>query len=643
MWRNYFKIAARNISKHHGYSFLNIFGLALGMTCTLMILLWVQDELRYDRFHFNSKSLYRITTFVQSPDQDYSLARTPVSLASAIKTSIPGIKGVSRFFQVQRRSLKYNNIRFFENELVAVDPQFLRMFDFTILEGEGPQALTETSSIVLTEALARKYFGEEPAVGKIITLDQGTKLTVTAVLSNPAGPTHFIFSALIPFRSVIDSGLEYDIGSTVNSPNYTYIKLQAAKDIHVIASKINTVARLYHKEKAFSFQLQPLTSIHLNSTLEGDVAGHGSPGHLYLFSVLALIVLIIACINFMNLTTARSGNRAKEIGLRKLVGGQRKDLIFQFYAETIAIAFLALLLSMVLIELALPFFNQLTGKNLIAGGDSFKLITVGGILVTLVTGLLAGSYPALFITSFKPITLLKGALRIGPANLLVRRVLVVVQFSLAISLISSVFIVSKQLDYMQSTSMDIIKEDVEKSTLDIALRQSIQGVQEASGAGENVISANRPASYNDLHSIMIDSTMGDPYDTVSRIRLLLSVFTIIAMILSCIGLYGLALFLSQQRFKEIGIRKVLGASMAGITVLMLKECIQWIVVAAIISLPVAYLLLDRWLSQFQYYIPLSVWIFVQSTIIALVVAIITVSSQVIRSAMTNPAHVLQQE
>jgi len=758
MIRNYIKIALRNLSRHKGYSLINIAGLAIGMACCILILLWVQDELSFDRFHENADSIYRVIQDIKFSDHSTTWAITQGPLGPSLKEDFPEIVNFTRVTGRRFRLAYQDNS--FDEVLGMADGSIFEMFTFPLIEGDPQTALSDPHSIVLTEEMARKYFGDEHPIGKVLKADDEYDFLVTGILEEFPLNSHFRYDFLIegiPYQEVVQK-----------ISGYLYEKPTIEKD-----AKLN---------------LQPLGRIHLHSNYEFD-RPHGDITYVTIFSLIAFFILLIACINFMNLTTARSANRAREVGMRKVAGAYRRDLVRQFFGESILLAFIALIFAVGIVYLLLSVFNELAAKELsfeISGNIQTLSVLAG---VALITGIIAGSYPALFLSAFQPADVLKGTLFSSNRGATFRKVLVVLQFSLTILLIVCTTIVYNQMNFMRNRKLgydkeylvyavlrgdmrqqfDVVKEELLKNPNILAVTSSgtlptygynfsnslwrwegqdpdeeilmrasfidynyfetlgleiIEGrsyskqfstdptealiVNEEAvkvmgmesplgkqlGIGDNQAKiigvvknyhfrslkqeieplililnpSNCWALFARLSSEDVSKTIGymekvwgefasgypfnyrfmdeaidNLYRAEQQIGTLFRYFTILAIFISCLGLFGLASFMAEQRTKEIGIRKVLGASVSKILLLLSKEYAKWVLFANIIAWPFAYYTMNKWLQGYAYRINIAVWSFVFAAVLALAIALFTVSYQAIRAATANPADALRYE
>ena len=785
MIKNYLKVALRNITRHRLYSFINISGLAVGMACCILILLWVQDELSFDRFHDNSSEIYRVIQDINFVDHSTSWAITQGPLGPALEAEFPEITDSVRYSRQSLR-LAYKDKVF--DEVVAMgDGSIFSVFTFPLLRGDPETALSDPHSLVLTEQLARKYFGSEDPIGRVIKADNQYDFKVTGILKEVPRNSHLQFEALIPF--VFGRELNYSVDRWNNSRFNTYVRIQKGISAQEVIAKISRF--LDDKptiEKDAALNLQPLTRIHLYSQYDFDWP-RGDITYVRIFSLVAFFILLIACINFMNLTTARSSNRAREVGMRKVAGACRYHLVGQFFGESLFLAFLAFVLALGLVLLLLPVFNNLAAKEM-----TFKLLTDGwmwlGLLaIALGAGLMSGSYPAAFLSAFQPARVLKGTLQSGAKSSAFRKVLVVFQFSLTILLIICTLVVYTQLDFMRHKKLGYDKEFLLYFGMRGQMREKYDAVKQellqnpgvlAVGAGSNVptygysfsnslwswdgkepgeelllratgadadfletlgmeildgrnfskdfsteegnalivneaaVTAlrmadpvgqrlsqpnspgtivgvvknyhfrslrqkidpliliyspqgssimfarlkgkNMPQTIAHIESVwnkfapgfdfryrFLDEALDDLYRAEQRTGTLFRYFSVLAILISCLGLFGLASYLAEQRTKEIGIRKVLGASLANLVLLLSKDFTKWVLVANLVAWPIAYFAMHLWLQSYAYRIDLHWWAFGAAGFSALAIALITVSYQSIKAAVANPVDSLKYE
>ncbi|MFH1944745.1 MAG: ABC transporter permease, partial [Acidobacteriota bacterium] len=459
MFLSYIKTAFRNLRKYKGYSFINIAGLAVGIACCILILLWVQDELSYDGFHDKADRLHRVVE-----EQTYAggdtlkVAVTPAPLAPALKEEFPEIEAVCRYTQAPRFLVRYGENQFYESGLAMADPPFLTMFSFPLVKGDPAQVFRQINSMVLSESMVKKYFGDEDPIGKTLRLENMFDLIVTGVMEDVPENSHLQFDSVMPFKLLEFGGQRLDQWG--NNSYYTYIELTENADPKAADQKIRSYISKHLPESTTTLHLQPIRRIHLHSDYVADFPGHGDIRTIFIFSLTAFLVLVIACINFVNLATARSGNRAREVGMRKVTGAHRGDLIRQFLGESVIYALLAFVLALGLTTLVLPAFGNLAGKTLTLGLGSGVGLYPALIALALLTGLGAGLYPALYLSRFNPVRVLKGSGFSGPSGKNFRRVLVVFQFALSIGLIIVSLIIQGQLNYIRSKPLGFQKENV---------------------------------------------------------------------------------------------------------------------------------------------------------------------------------------
>jgi len=785
MIKNYLKIAVRNISRYKGYSFINITGLAVGMACCILILLWVNDELGYDRFHENADRICRVVQDINFTDHSTTWAISQGPLGPGLKKDFPEIENMVR---ITGRGFRffYDN-KSFDERVGLADGSVFEVFSFPLLKGDQETALTEPNSIVLTQEMAAKYFGTEDPLGKVLKADNQYDFLVTGVLKKFPLNSHMQYDFLIPF--IFGRELNYTVDNWRNSQFSTYVLLKDGISPKEAAGKIS--GYLFDKptiEKDARLNLQPLTRIHLYSDYEFDFA-QGDITNVRIFSLVAFFILLIACINFMNLTTARSGNRAREVGMRKVAGAFRTDIIKQFFGESILLTLIALVFALGLVALLLPVFNDLAAKELSLLNSAGWSLLLGLFFLAIVTGIFSGSYPALFLSAFQPVKVLKGTFRSGKKSSMFRRILVVTQFSLTIMLIITTVFVFHQLNYMKNkklgyerehlvyfgirgdigTKFTAFKEELLQNsavssitttssvpTYGYAFSNSLWqwegqnpdeellmravfvsedyfktfGMEMATGRvfsrefstdttnalivneeavkamrmdsplgkrlgqGNNQTSiigvvknynfrslrqaidpliliynprntgvvfarldtSNIPAALSYVESVFkkfapgypfnyrfLDDALDSLYRSEQRIGALFRYFSILAILISCLGLFGLASFMAEQRTKEIGIRKVLGASISQIMLLLSREFTKWVLVANVIAWPIAYYAVRQWLRSYAYKVEITLWPFILAAALAFIIALLTVSFQAFKAASVAPVESIQYE
>jgi putative ABC transport system permease protein len=789
MFRNYLLVAFRNMRRFKGYSFINIFGLAIGICCALLILLWVQDELSYDKFHRNAKNLYRVEQNQFYGGQPYHVNVTPYPSGPVWKEKIPEIQAATRYAWCGGLVFRHGDQAFFENDVYGVDPDFFTMFDYPLRDGERKSVMNDPYAVVINEATATKYFGDENPIGQVLLVDNQYELTVTAVL-----PRNRFSSVLNPvilinieFMKVLD---RYNDNWGSNNVG-TYILLSANADLAEVNRKITEVVYQNREPAETFFMAAPMTGIHLHGYFGFDKEPIGIV-YVYVFSIIAGFVLLIACVNFMNLATARSAIRAREIGMRKVVGAFRKSIIFQFIGESILLTFMATLFALLFVVLLLPLFNQIAGKEIDWRALFQWKFLLGALAITILAGIVSGSYPAFFLSGFQPVKVLKGNLQHGRSQIL-RKVLVVFQFTMSIILIISTLTIYRQLQFMRSKDLGFDEQQVVAISLygnigksyeslrqELVRLPEVLGVTASSHRPTNIGSNSsgvdwdgkdpemkivvglssvdfdyietmkiqmlegRPFSrsfpadpLNDdkggafvinerlaklmnkesvinqrLKFVGVDGTVigvmkdfhfrsvhneieplalfiapewfstmlvrlqpGDPQSSLEAVKTvwnrllpnypfeyrfldedfewmyrndvraskLIRSFTVLAVIIACLGLFALASFTAERRTKEIGIRKVLGSSIGNLVVLQSSEFTKWVLIANLIAWPAAWYIMLKWLQNFFYHTNLQVWIFILAGVLTFVTAFITVSYQAIKVAVSNPVKALRYE
>ncbi len=471
MFKNYLTIAFRNLRRQKIYSLINISGLALGMTAFLIIAVWVWHEISYDRFHEHAGRIYRVAEKRHFPDQVRLSNRTPGPLSTALKENFPEIKSVARVAWTGERVLRYQDKIHYENDILTVDPDFLRIFTFPMVVGDRAKALDDPYSVVVTESAAAKYFGNEDPLGKVLNLDNRFDLTVTAVVENVPENSHLQFGMLVPFEMV--ERLGWNIRTWGFSVALTYLHLGDQVDVQAFEEKIAGSVKEYDEDTNIELFLQPLTRIHLFTNITNPDA-QGRIQYLLIFSMVGILVLFMACFNFMNLTTARSEYRAKEIGLRKVVGAARKHLVRQFLAEAVFLAFAALLITVLLIQLFLPVFNKITGESVSISNFANVWIFLFVIGITLLVGLFSGSYPALVLSSFQPVKVLQGGLSSRYKGSVLRKILVLVQMSISLILIIVSSVIFQQIGFLKNKDLGFDQEHVVSLPLGISNQENSQ-------------------------------------------------------------------------------------------------------------------------------------------------------------------------
>ena len=779
MFKNYMKITLRNLKKHKFYSFINITGLAIGIACCLIIFLWMQVELSYDRFHENAEDLYRVVQESPQGGQIFHIDVTPSGLGPLLKERYPEIIDSARYtptsLDIGREDV------YFRESAALVGDSFLKMFSFPLLEGTPQAALEEPYSIVISEEMREKYFTGEDPLGKTLNIGGSLDLTVTGVLQNIIKDSHLQFDCLIPFKLLGEFGT--DMNDWGNNNYSTYIQLTEKASSQEVEAKISGVIQEHSPKSSAVLHLQPIVRIHLHS-----LGGGGLITYLYIFAGMAVFILLIACINYMNLSTARSANRAKEVGIRQVVGANRTQLIKQFMGESILFSFLALIIGLLLVHLLLPVSSQLAGKPITLEYTKGLILTLIGL--ALITGILSGVYPALILSSLKSLQVLKSALRSKGGSALFRKILVVAQFSLSIFLIIGTLLVFRQMDFLMKMDLGYDKENVvvmpmrgqlfqnydpfktellkNSNIISITRTNTPPDIKQSSIAGYGlswdgrqeddgfpginvmgvdadylktfnlemvegrffsekfqtdvsdscilneaavaamglesplgkrvywsdfkgkIIGIIKDFHFSSLHDEIeplmmlsgwsmdnicirirsdnisgtigfigttlkdllpnytfdyefLDTRIANRYLSEQRMERILIFSTIIAIFISCLGLLGLASFTAEQRTKEIGIRKVLGSSVAGIMFLLSKEFIKWILIANLIAWPASYFAVFNWLQNFAFRTRIGLEVFLLSGGLALAISLLTVLYQTVKAALCNPVDSLRYE
>ncbi len=793
MFKNLLKIALRNLVKDKVYSFINIAGLTIGITCSIFLLLYIIDELSYDRYHKNAESIYRVVSNIKEPDNAFTWAVAQIPLGDELRHNYPEVKNVVRFFGQPRTLFKNGEKQFYEDGFYLADSTAFDMFSYQFIAGDPSTALDNSFSIVLSEKTAIKYFGSaSAALSQSIQNQQGEDFKVTGVIRDVPMNSHFRFDGLISRNTRPDNQ-----GSWGNFGVFTYVQLPMGYDLSkmyasldkVIKEKVNPIFDQYGIK--IKYELQKIVDIHLHSKIQDEAEEAGDMSYIYIFGAVAVFMILIACINYMNLATARSTNRAKEVGLRKVMGSQRAQLIWQFLTESLVVAILSLLLSIALIYLLLPAFNTLANKDLKFGQLLAPPVPLYLGLAVLATGILGGSYPAFYLSAFNPVNVLKGRLAARGGSSLFRKILVVKQFSLSIFMLVSTLIVFDQLNFLRSKDLGFNKENVVRLSLSsrdmrqqdnvlaerIRRQPSVLAVGKASSSpgegigkllfkvedaegkmvdrGVDLYSADydyldalaikvvngrgflRENPGDTAHAVLVNESMvkrmgwKDPigrkflqgdnsesqvigvikdynqnslYDAIEPLTIFLgkehryvfvrlkpgnlhdamkgvetawhevfpnspieyvfldqdldsqykadqkrsqifTVFSGLTIFVACLGLLGLAAFVTEQRTKEIGIRKVVGATVGSLVVLVSREFFIWVSLGALIASPLALYFTDRWLQKFTYRIDMKgEWFtFAEAAFLAFDITLLTIGYHVIRAAMANPVRSLRDE
>lgn len=807
MFRNYWKIAIRNLWKNKSFSALNISGLALGLAACLLIVMYVKDELSYDSYNKNVNRIYRVDPDIKFGGSVYNLAAAPDPLAETMQKEFPQVEATVRFRQLGNLLVKKGADNFIEDKVIYTDASIFKVFTLPVIDGTPEKTLAEPNTVVITESTARKYFKRTDVAGQMMETDNNTLLKIAGVIKDVPKTSHFNFDFFVSLASLEEARR----GNWISNNFNTYVLLkEGAKAEQVqaglqkivlnnvmpqIKDGLNTTQEDMNKRgDYFRLGLFPLSAIHLHSDRMSELSRNGNIVYVYIFSAVALFILLIACVNFMNLSTARSGNRSREVGIRKVMGSLRSNLVVQFLAESMVISFVSLLLAIVLAWAALPWFNQLSGKSILLQEQLSPFTCLILLAFATLVGLLAGSYPAFYLSSFAPIKVLKGKLAAGFRTGWLRNSLVVFQFSISVFLIVGTVVIYNQLNYIRNknagfnrdqvlvvkdtdrlgSKIDLFKKEIQRAgisqnvtltgylptgnyrntdilfkdataapgsslTLQIwdvddeyvptlgmqmaagrnfskdhptdtstvilneaavrllgweeplgkmiylpdgrlgsslsphtiigvvkdfnynSMRESVgplmmQFKKEASMAAIRLEAGNIQASLNKIENIWSSLIPGQPirhsfmdedfnaiYKAEQRTGRISMAFSLLAVMIACLGLFGLAAYAAEQRTKEIGIRKVLGASVSGLVQMLSKDFLKLVGISLLIAFPLAWWAMNSWLQNFAYRSQITWWIFAITAMITLLIALLTVSLQAIRAALTNPVKSLKNE
>ena len=790
MLKNYLKTAWRNIAGSKAYSAINILGLASGMAVALLIGLWVRHEYSYDKFLPGYKQLYKVQRNFNSNGEILTFATTSLKLADALRNQIPEIEYVAESDWMGRRGLMVGDKKIYiKGAQIAGD--FLKMFQYPLLKGNAGNVLKNPYSIVLTQSTAKALFGDEDPIGKTVRFENKNDLKVTGILKNVPSNSSLQFNFLVPFsyyEQTNENVKNNRTGGYGNNGYQQFVKLKAGVSYEQVASKVKDIQKT-EKDNSNAILsdviLQPLEQWHLFSEYKNGKAAGGFIEYVRMFSIIGALVLLIACINFINLTTARSEKRAKEVGVRKAIGSQRKDLVFQFLLESFVLTFFAFFFSILFVQLSLPAFNELTGSDIAIpfANPGFGLIMIGCIVLT---ALLAGSRSAFYLSSFQPVKVLKGTMQAGRGAALPRKILVVVQFSCSVALIISTIIIYKQVQHAKDRPIGYnvgrlvmtdenkdLGQNYEALKNELIQKGIVESITQASSpatniywhgdvdiwpgknAGETIEMATIFASEdyfktlgipfqqgtdfknsNDTTSVIFNETaitrmrIKDPlnktitwqgrqfnivgivkdalmvspfapaeptmfftapgkqnvlmyrlapniktHEAIAKltsifnkynpaypyeyqfadasyaqkfnievlIGKLAAVFAALAIFISCLGLFGLASYIAEQKTKEIGIRKVLGASVSQLWLLLSKDFLLLVLISCLIASPIALYFLQNWLQKYDYRVAIGPWVFIIAALLAIVITVVTVSFQAIKAAIANPVKSLRTE
>lgn len=811
MLQNYLKIAWRNLTKNKTFSAINIIGLGIGLSCFLLIALYVMDELSFDKYNEKASRIYRVHSDIRFGGANLHMPLSSDMMGQLLKKDYPQVEEYTRIYTFTGNKLVKKGGTYISEEHIAhVDSTFFNVFTMPVLEGNTRTALSEPNTVVVTASIAKKYFGTTDVLGKSLELlldGKPVSYKINAVIKDMPENGHIKFDMLFSMKNV-----DYNWGQLTSHNFYTYLLLKEGTDYKALQAKfedyieryvlpqakqymnINSMDEFRKAGNALEYTLMPLTKIHLYSDRQFELRPSGNIQYVYIFGAVALFILLIACINFMNLTTARSANRAREVGIRKVLGTERKELIIQFLFESTLMVLISLAIALVIAYALLPLFNQVADKKMSLQNLFSPYILPLLIALPFVTGLLAGSYPAFYLSAFRPIEVLKGKLKLGSKGGGLRSVLVVIQFTTSIVLIIGTIVVYNQLHYIQNKNLGFNKDqvliidgtsvlgnNVQAFKHDVLQLQGVQsgtvsgylpvensgrndntysktavvdvnsgfdmqnwrvdydylktmGMQLVKGRnfsrdfgsdssaiiinettaqilgyadpiGQKIYSTNSTPGENTAHTIIgvvknfnyenihhaigplglllgevtwttsfkintsnvgnlvaqvqnkwkalapgmpfsyrfLNESFDEMYRAEQRVGTIAMIFSVLAIFIACLGLFGLATFIAEQRTKEIGIRKVLGASVNGIVKMLSKDFLKLVIISFLFAAPLAWWLMHKWLQDFAYRIDINWWVFAVAGIAALLIALLTVSFQAVRAALMNPVKSLRTE
>lgn len=791
MWKSYLKVTLRNLRRQKVFSGINIFGLALGMVCCLVVMLFVQEELSYDRFHENAERIFRISDEIQRSAEVYTTIRIPSWIGQGLVQDFPEVENAARI--IRWAGIVSSGAKRFEERLFFADPSFLKIFSFPLLTGDEETALAQPNNVVITKEMAEKYFEEENAIGRILTVDGQYDFKITGILADIPENSHIKFDFLAPFEHAhhIFGEERYNNGRVVA---YTYLLLSSVEASSALQEKIKDFLTDHRGEKyaaSHRLSLLPLTSIHLHSHTSIELEKNSRASNSYFLTAVALFILIIACVNYINLSTARASRRSLEVGVRKVVGADRRRLFQQFMGESVVMSFLALFLALALAQLFLPVFNSFMDRNVTMNYLDSPFLYFGLAGLTLFVGFVSGCYPALLLASFHPVEVFKGKREGGRmARVLMRKGLVVLQFVLAIVFITGTLVVSRQIDFIRNKDlgfnkeqililpppikleggyeafksellsspfilgatastgmpgrypgipfgfvqggatkedavpldymavdhdffkffgMEIIEgrffsEDNISDTADALIlnEAAVKKLGWASAVGKQLTEERGEVAgtvigvVKDFHNIslheeikpavyqvepqmlgqvavriapgkmaeslaflkekwsewepfgmfyysFLDEDLEALYREDKKVSRVFGFASVLSILIACLGLLGLSVFMAEKRIKEIGIRKVLGASVSGIVALLCQDFSGLILFSNLIAWPFVYYIMTRWLENFAYHTSLSIWLFVLGAGLTLAVSLITIAFQAVKAASANPVDSLKYE
>ncbi len=795
MFKNILKVAIRKIRKELGYSFIIVLGLTIGIVSSLFLLLYVFDDLSYDQFHKNKDRIVRVISHIKETDDEFTWGVAQIPFAHQAREDYPEIEEFARIYPFGRQLFVYNDIKLYDEDVHYADSSVFNVFSFNLLKGDPATVLTRPNTMVVTESFEKKYFGGEDPFGKTIEVGRGQSFEITGVMEDVPNNSHITFSALVS-RTTLPA--DDEIGSWGNFGVYTYLLLAKGTDWMALQDKMKEMYDKYMAEIflqyniSIEYLLEPLTDIYLTSKAEGGTGRSGDITYVYIFSIVAFFMLLIASINYMNLATSQSTHRAREVGLRKVVGSQRWPLILQFLSESVILTLIALIISIIIVIILIPSFNQITGKLF----DIHYLLNTQVILtlvaIIIFVGIIGGSYPSFYLSRFNPVSVFKQEIGAGKSNFLVRKILVVLQFAISLALIINTWVIFKQLNYMKGMELgfdpknvviielenrqmmrqypvfrnallgnpDIINVSSANNKIGDGTGKILMQVETSEGMQERGVNLygvdydfvetmgiemiqgrdfSRDFISDTTTGVIINETMaqrfnwdeplgkkvafvgGDQnsepyrvvgvmkdfhqlglYSPVETLMLLLrengyyasvkikdqnvqetlqyieskwseiftdrpfhytflsddyaqqfrsdekrgaifTYFSILIIIIACLGIFGLASFTVEQRTKEVGIRKVCGASIERIVRLISREFLFLVLISMIPAFIGAYYYMKNWLQDYAYPAKIDPWMFIGTGLLAIIITLITVSYSTIKAGLINPADSLRLE
>jgi putative ABC transport system permease protein len=793
MIKNYLKMGLRRFNRHKGYTFINMFGLTVGIACCLVIFLYVSDEMSYDKYHNDLDRIYRVGVRDDSSTATgEGSAQVCAPVARVLKENFAQVEVVAQAFKVRGGLTEKGEKKFYEDTRIFADTELFQILTIPFLQGDAHTSLERPYTIVLTEQMANKYFGKQDALGQTISINS-RDYEITGIVADPPHNTHFKYDYFISMKTLEG---RYPFDAWLLSNFYIYVKLKPNQDIADITARMERIGETHIPKEMITpgdkiiYFLQPVADIHLFSHLRNEPEPCMNPFYLYVFSAIGLFVLLIACMNFINLSTARSTKRAKEVGIRKVIGAKRTQLVRQFFGESSVLIFIALMFALFLVSGILPLVNSISGKSFATSDLLHPSILMLMFILVIFVGFIASAYPSLFLSSFQPVKALRANFQSGSKGASLRKLLVISQFAISIALIAGTLIVYRQINFMKTQYLgfdseqkliipvrgtlsieenyEAVKEsfmqhasitgatvssDVPGQSLDRWDTKTVGGGEELSRvlnhtyvgpdflneyeitlvAGrffdkkistdanetfvlnrmaveeygwtpeealgkrlEGIFPATVIGVIEDFHHLGLQTTIeplalawrppmfafitlnttteslpntiafakrqwedlfpGFPFDyyfldsyfdrqyqSEERVGKMFSIFTVLGVIIACLGLFGLASFTAEQKTKEIGIRKVLGATIPEILIMLSKEFIKWVLIANLIAWPVVYLAMSSWLENFAYRINVKLEILIASALLAAAIAFITISYQSVKASLANPVDALRYE